>query len=731
MKSYHYLWLILIPYFVIGISYIMLNPLWEAPDEIHHYPMVQYLQTNSLNLPSQAEGTVGLWQQEGNQPPLYYIFGAILTSMINTDDIDHVMRVNPHADIGIIRPDGNVNRLVHHAENETFPSSGAVLATYILRFFSLILGAGTVYVTYQTAKLIFPDSTEIALLSAGINAFIPMFVYISASVNNDNLSNLLANLLVFILIHTLLNQKKPSLKTYVIIGIITGAGLLSKLNIGLLIPVVAMVLFILSLRHRDWKPLIIGGFISGGLTILIAGWWYWRNFQLYGDPTALDRFLEIVGRRAEPATLAQLWTERDSFVLTFWGLFGSINVPMPHILYLGFNWIGGLALFSGIVVFLKKIIRDKGKRLATALPIVWSLMVLIAVMRWSSITPASQGRLIYGAISSISLVMACGLLYWLPQKIQKLVTIIIICSMAIIAGLQPFLIIAPAYAQPNDLTICTDECPATDVVFSGSDGEIALYDTHLLTSEVTTGDYIQFEVDFAVVEMFGSDWSIFVHVVSPEGIILAQRDIYPAQGLLATSNMEQNYSWRNLFAVYIPPTTFAPTIVEVRLGWYNLSTGERMVVSDETDTVTIGEVMLEAGEFSYNLGNEIELIGYDISGLSAQAGETIELTLYWRRLQAIEADYVIFANIIDPDSLTKFAVSNAMPVEWTRPTSTWIEGEIIEDTHILTIAEDAVAGDYQLEIGLYLQEEGFPRLPLIGTYDNFLYLTPIRIESDR
>ncbi len=731
MKSYHYLWFILITYFVIGISYIMLNPLWEAPDEIHHYPMVQYLQTNNLNLPSQAEGTVGLWQQEGNQPPLYYILGAILTSMINTDDIDHVMRVNPHADIGIIRPDGNVNRLVHHAKNETFPNYGAVLATYILRFFSLILGAGTVYVTYQTAKLIFPDSTEIALLSAGINALIPMFVYISASVNNDNLSNLLANLLVFILIHTLLNQKKPSLKTYVIIGIITGAGLLSKLNIGLLIPVVAMVLFILSLRHRDWKPLIIGGFISGGLTILIAGWWYWRNFQLYGDPTALDRFLEIVGRRSEPATLAQLWTERDSFVLTFWGLFGSINVPMSHILYLGFNWIGGVALFSGLVVFLKKIISDKGKRLATALPIVWSLMVLIAVMRWSSITPASQGRLIYGAISSISLVMACGLLYWLPQKMQKLVTIIIICSMAIFAGLQPFLTIAPAYAQPNDLTICTDECPATDVVFSGSDGEIALYDTHLLTSEVTTGDYIQFEVDFAVVEMFDSDWSIFVHVVSPEDIILAQRDIYPAQGLLATSNMAQNYSWRNLFAVYIPQTTFAPTSVEVRLGWYNLSTGERMVVSDETDTVTIGEVTLEAGEFSYNFGNQIELIGYDISDLSAQAGEAIELTLYWRRLQVIEADYVIFANIIDPDSLTKFADSNAMPVEWTRPTSTWAEGEIIEDTHILMIAEDAVAGEYQLEIGLYLQEDGFPRLPLIGTYDNFLHLTPIRIESDQ
>ena len=106
------------------------------------------------------------------------------------------------------------------------------------------------------------------------------------------------------------------------------------------------------------------------------------------------------------------------------------------------------------------------------------------------------------------------------------------------------------------------------------------------------------------------------------------------------------------------------------------------------------------------------------------------MTLYWRRLQPIENDYVVFANIIDPQTLTKYADSNAMPVEWTRPTSTWEADEIIVDTHTLTISPDAIDGVYQLELGLYLQEDGFPRLPRIGTYDNFIYLTPFRIESE-
>ena len=35
-----------------------------------------------------------------------------------------------------------------------------------------------------------------------------------------------------------------------------------------------------------------------GLPVLTAGWWYWRNIQLYGDPTGLNMILDVVGRRA-------------------------------------------------------------------------------------------------------------------------------------------------------------------------------------------------------------------------------------------------------------------------------------------------------------------------------------------------------------------------------------------------------------------------------------------------
>jgi hypothetical protein len=261
---------------------------------------------------------------------------------------------------------------------------------------------------------------------------------------------------------------------------------------------------------------------------------------------------------------------------------------------------------------------------------------------------------------------------------------------------------------------------------------ISLIAVRLPDEPVQAGDYVEFETDFALSEATNRNWSIFVHLVSPQGIILAQRDVYPARGLMVTSDYAAGFAWQNPIAVQLRPTTFAPTTAEIRLGFYDAETGERMLLDDGSETYTLGQVEIMPRDFSVNFGGKIELIGYEISSLLASPNESIELRLRWRGLAPMNEDYVVFANIIEPQNLTKYASSNAQPAEWTRPTSTWVVGETIEDRHILTIAPDALAGVYELEIGLYIQRENrFLRLPVLGTYDNWLYLTRIRIESER
>ncbi len=283
-----WLYLILAVYVALAAVYSVVTPIFEASDELWHYPMVQYLAAHGLQLPPQTPGVITDWRQEGSQPPLYYLAAAVITAPIDTSDLDLIRRQNPHADIGLIRPDGNVNMIVHHPALEAFPWRGTMLAVHVARFFSIALGLGTVIVTYRLARELFRSRPEVALGAAALNAFLPMFLFISGSVNNDNLSNLLGNLLLLLIVLLLKAARPPRLRDYALIGVVAGAGLLSKLSIGALIPLVVLALLILTLRFRDWRPLILGGLISGGLTLAIAGWWYLRNAQLVRRPNRAE-----------------------------------------------------------------------------------------------------------------------------------------------------------------------------------------------------------------------------------------------------------------------------------------------------------------------------------------------------------------------------------------------------------------------------------------------------------
>src|SRR5262249_16021773 len=142
---------ILAAYLVLATVYSVVTPIFEASDELWHYPMVQYLATHGFQLPPQQPGIETDWRQEGSQPPLYYLIAAAITAPIDTSDLDFIRRQNPHADIGVIRPDGNVNMIVHRTEAEAFPWRGTVLAVHLARFLSIALGLGTVIVTFLLA----------------------------------------------------------------------------------------------------------------------------------------------------------------------------------------------------------------------------------------------------------------------------------------------------------------------------------------------------------------------------------------------------------------------------------------------------------------------------------------------------------------------------------------------------------------------------------------------------
>jgi hypothetical protein len=733
---------ILIAYTVLATTYSVVSPLFEVSDELWHYPMVKYIADNAA-LPVQDPANPGLWRQEGSQPPLYYMIGAALTFWVDTSDLLEVRQVNPHADIGVVRPDGNANMMVHRPELEQFPWRGTALAVHIVRLFSVVLGLGTVYVTYQLG-IAAVSSPRIHRAHSGcaLVAFLPMFLFIHGSVNNDALSNFLGNLITLLLVRLLNRETPPSMSDYVVIGIAMGAGLLAKGSIAFLIFVVGIVLAVLSFRYRDWKPFFIGGLISGGLTNLIAAWWYVRNWMLYGDPTGLNTFLDTVGRRLIPANAAQLWAERNSFLQAYWGFFGGVNVPLPDWVYVGFNTIGGFALLSGLAYLVWLLIRRE-KPLRWWFPVLitlgWMIVTFVSYLQWTAITPASQGRLVFGALSSISVWMAVGLV-WITQRIQSHVLAGgAVAYFAAVAVAAPFVVIRPMYAPPPAPT--TINAPVTDFAPADDGGRIAFLGGAAQENPARPGEYVHLRTDWQIVEPLDRNWSLFVHLATPEGVIIAQRDLYPGRGLLATSELSQDQAWTNPLAVLIPRGAYAPMTLDVLVGWYHLPTGERMAQPDGAERVRVGTVELQpnTGEFnlsnpiSVNFDNQIELVGYKYSTLTPVQGQEMSVTLYWRANRPIENDYVIFVHIIDTPTFTIVGGSDAQPVGWTRPTSAWEVGEIVEDTHTFTVNDDALPIPYELEIGMYTVEENgeLPRLRVVtpdgGMADNYFYLSRVRV----
>jgi hypothetical protein len=96
----------------------------------------------------------------------------------------------------------------------------------------------------------------------------------------------------------------------------------------------------------------------------------------------------------------------------------------------------------------------------------------------------------------------------------------------------------------------------------------------------------------------------------------------------------------------------------------------------------------------------IQLTGYDLHPETPAGGETMTLTLYWRPLRRLEADYTTFVHLLDADG-SKIAQSDHRPGGVYYPTSLWRPGETLADAHTFTLPSDPGRPPYAIVVGLY------------------------------
>ncbi len=787
MSERRWLTLILVLFMLLGIVYAVTTPPFEASDELWHYPMVRHLADgNALPVQVLDPALAGPWKQEASQPPLYYYAAAALTFWIDTADMAEVRRENPHVDNGLISEDGNTNLVVHHPQED--PWQGTLLAVRLVRFMSLLMGTVTVYFTYRIAGAALPGRPEIALGAAAVNAFLPMFLFISGAVNNDNLAIMLSSLAMFVMISIVANiqrsrgpdktiRPRRRIGAWLLLGSIVGLALLTKEGTLGLIPLSWGACFVAAwaenwqdsdegTRHTIRRLLLIfvrslGYFILVLLpVVLIAGWWYLRNVQLYGDWLGWSAFIAVLGERAHPASLLQLWGERRGFLMAYWGLFGGVNIPMPGWVYAVFNTLLIMSVIGFFLVAFRELLtwttakRGKWRSLhdivdnlmqfvvdyfAMIVALLFSAAVVIGLIRWATTTWSSQGRLVFSAISALSTLFVIGLGGWMPQRTAKWALGAVSFFFLLIAAAAPFLWIKPSY-EPTAYALAQDadfqEVQVTlgdrirlnrAAIDVGAPGE----------RSIEPGDSFWVHLEWDTLAPLAEDWSVFVHAVDPVlGRPVAQRDMYPGQGLLLTSWLDPGSRLTNSYHLQLPETAVAPAELALVTGLYNVQNGERLVTNDGRDIIPLDSLTLQpaAGAYpnatSISFENRFELVGYALEPRSTVAGNAIELTLYWQPLQTQEEDYTFFAQVVDEDT-TRWASLDYMPPEGT---STWPANEVQIIPMSLTISPDTPANVYPIIVGIYTRGGGgeFNRLQ-IQTEDNrltddFLELTQVRIE---
>jgi 4-amino-4-deoxy-L-arabinose transferase-like glycosyltransferase len=738
------IWAIVALFLLLSNVYGLVTPIFEAGDEVYHYPYVHYLVTE-LRLPEQDPENPGPWKQEGGQPPLYYLIAAAVTSWIDTGDLSQVLVYNPHAKIGVPLAPDNKNMVVH-TPAEGFPYRGTTLAVHLIRLLSTLMGAGTVLLTYWIAREVLPGSDRLPLVAAAVAAFNPMFLFISASVNNDNLAVLLCSLALWQMVRLVRVGATPGRVAG--LGLVVGLATLTKLSAVGLVFLVALVITWDAWRRRSFRTWLVHGLLAAGLVAAIGGWYYLRNWILYGDPLSFNVWLAIAGARQVAPGLAGLLAEFEGFRISYWGLFGGVNVPMHPLIYrfydlLALLAVAGLALGGGRWAAQqtrekrwRSLLRDAEPRLAQmAILGLWVLILLGALIRWTRLTLASQGRLIFPGIAAVSFWLVLGWANLTPRRWRKAALSAVVAALLVIAVMAPWAFIAPAYAAPSPTMTLPETLLPLHITY-GDQFELVGY--RLAEREVLPGGELAVELGWRAHSSTDEDYSVFVHLYGCDDQFLGQADTYPGGGLLPTSQWSPGDQLLDTVHVPVARHAQAPALGRIVVGLYRIADGTMLPAQDPNGaelgaSPTIGRFKVSALQpidyeiaqaADYRLGERLMLVGYDLSAAPA------EVTLYWQATEPVALDYTVFVHLLDAEG-RQVAQADSPPQSGQYPTSWWGAGEVVADRHRLPseTIENLPPGAYTLSVGLYNLDTG-ERLPVRaadGTQGDQILLGPVHV----
>lgn len=334
-----------------AIVYTRITPIGASPDELSHLSYIRGIADN-FQLPPAG-------QAERQQPPLYYLMGALLSQVTGGDP-------------------------------------------RLIRLLSVALGVLTILTVFLIGRRLFPDRPALAVGAAALVAMLPEAQYLAGAINDDNLAWLAGALLVLAGVVVLQSDVLTD-RLAIGAGLAVALAVLAKETVwllALLLLVVVVVRFWSRIRAVQAAALVVP-------SVVLAGWWFVRNALQFGSP--LPPLHPITSQRQVFDSLAQVRGYLAATAVSLAGMYGNgthfvaISVlgvrPLPSV-------VAGAAIGLLVVAAAVGALRSRPKwaamerRIALLLLVVIVVAVLQSVLNSATFDLQPQARYLLVAVGA-------------------------------------------------------------------------------------------------------------------------------------------------------------------------------------------------------------------------------------------------------------------------------------------------------------------------------------------
>jgi hypothetical protein len=548
---------------------------------------------------------------------------------------------------------------------------------------------------------------------------------LSAAINNDIIAGLTGTALLYICLLVLQDGLHKGVSVWM--GIIFGLGVLSKIHLAALAPVIILTLVIAARRQRDpepgksgWNLWLRSSLIVSCIAGVMTGWWFVRNWLLYGDLTGMSRLNALWGGRTPDGNFWALQQGLPYLWSSLWGRFGYGQIPLPSPFY----WIVAVFCVVGILGHL----RVKSRMISSAVLGVFLLAILLflgIVSYYILIQPAgAMGRFLFPVFPIFTVLVIAGWAKFVPSS--RLLSGFVVLGMACFSVIALVDYWYPAVSYPPR---AQHDSPLPDIQFGGiaQVGEISLY-----PQEISPGEPVFLSVTWHPLATNAVPTTVFVHLIDEAGAVIAQRDTWTGLGRAATTSWRVGRSFVDTYRIDVPASVYNPNTASVRFGLY--STTERLAIYQLNNGELLqgaapgGEVKITAldgqwpNPLDVNFDNQVMLVGYTIEPRHLLAGETLTLTLFWNTVRKLDVDYAVFAQVLGQDWRVWGSQDGGNPG--------WQTGVVTAEKRMITLIPETPSGTYPIQVGVFDDRGRLPVVTPDGRHlDDRVLLGPVRVDE--